>query len=45
VHVIRGEVLVNGEPLSAGDALKVWGVKELRLDHARDAEVLLFDLS
>jgi redox-sensitive bicupin YhaK (pirin superfamily) len=45
VHVVRGEVSVNGERLGAGDALKAWGNETaIRLENARSAEVLLFDL-
>jgi hypothetical protein len=42
VHVVRGEVSVNGEPLAHGDALKISGEGGVRLDRA--AEVLVFDL-
>ena len=45
VHVIRGEVTVNGQPLGGGDALKIEGEAKVRLESARDAEVLLFDLA
>jgi redox-sensitive bicupin YhaK (pirin superfamily) len=44
VHVARGSVKVNGEPLVAGDGIKIAGVGEVKLDHGEDAEVLLFDL-
>ena len=44
VHVVRGEVAVNGEPLSHGDALKISGERSVRLERGRGAEVLLFDL-
>jgi len=44
VHVARGSVHVNGDLLSAGDALKVTDVEAVVLDRANDAEVLLFDL-
>ena len=44
VHVARGSVDVNGETLSAGDALKATDVTEVVLSNGRDAEVLLFDL-
>ena len=43
VHVARGEVAVNGERLTAGDAAAI-GDGEVRLDHGVGAEVLLFDL-
>ncbi len=45
VHVARGEVMANGQVLRPGDALKVTGEREIRLDHGRGAEVLLFDLA
>jgi len=44
VHVVRGAVSVNGEPLQAGDALRIEQERELRLGDASDAEVLVFDL-
>ena len=44
VHVARGEVTVNGQPLIAGDALKAEGERELVLEQGRAAEVLVFDL-
>jgi quercetin 2,3-dioxygenase len=44
VHVVRGEVAVNGEALAHGDALKISGERSIRLDRGRGAEVLLFDL-
>jgi hypothetical protein len=45
VHVIRGEVEVAGQPLLAGDAIKLAGEERVRLGRARDAEILLFDLA
>jgi redox-sensitive bicupin YhaK (pirin superfamily) len=44
VHVIRGEVAVNGVALVGGDALKISGETAIALEHADDAEVLVFDL-
>jgi len=44
VHVVRGSISVNGEPLQAGDALRIEQERELRLGDASDAEVLVFDL-
>jgi len=44
VHVARGEVVVNGQPLSAGDALMAEDERQLALEHGRGAEVLVFDL-
>jgi quercetin 2,3-dioxygenase len=45
VHVIKGEIEVNGQPLAAGDAIKIAGENRLRLEKGRNAEVLLFDLA
>jgi redox-sensitive bicupin YhaK (pirin superfamily) len=44
VHMVRGEAVVNGEKLAAGDALKT-DAQEIVLEQGRDAEVLLFDLA
>jgi quercetin 2,3-dioxygenase len=44
VHVARGEVTVNGQALTAGDALKTTGAIDITLDTGKNAEVLLFDL-
>ena len=44
VHVIRGDARVNEQPLSTGDALKVESEREVRVDHAQAADILLFDL-
>jgi quercetin 2,3-dioxygenase len=44
VHVVRGEIEANGEKLASGDALKITGESRVTLEHARDAEILLFDL-
>jgi len=45
VHVARGALTVNGQPLEAGDALKAVDTGELVLERAKGAEVLLFDLA
>jgi redox-sensitive bicupin YhaK (pirin superfamily) len=45
VHVARGTVEVNGQPLSAGDALTLRDEPRLRIAGGRDAEVLVFDLT
>jgi len=45
LHVARGELSVNGNALSAGDALEASGVAELVLESGSNAEVLLFDLA
>ena len=44
VHVIRGTVDVNGQPLDGGDAIKLTGETTVRISKGRDSEVLLFDL-
>ncbi len=45
VHVVRGNLKVNGIELSGGDALKLESETQLHLDSGRDAEVLVFDLA
>jgi quercetin 2,3-dioxygenase len=45
VHIVRGAVEVNGQPLSGGDAIKLAGDGPVRIGQGRDAEVLLFDLA
>jgi len=43
---VRGAARVNGQALDAGDAMKVWGGEnKVRIDQARGAEILLFDLN
>ena len=44
VHVARGEIVLNGEPLRAGDGARLRGVALLKLAQGRGAEVLIFDL-
>ncbi len=44
VHLVRGELNVNGEPLKAGDAVLLEGESDIRLSAGKDAEVLVFDL-
>ena len=45
VHLVRGEASVNGEALSAGDAVQLSGAENrVRLEKGRGAEVLVFDL-
>ena len=43
LHVAVGEVVVNGQPLSAGDALMTAG-DAIEIERGKGAEVLLFDL-
>jgi redox-sensitive bicupin YhaK (pirin superfamily) len=45
VHVVRGELQVNGQPLAAGDGAKLQDEPNLTLAAGRDAEVLMFDLA
>lgn len=45
VHVARGKATVNGQPLSAGDALKAHSESRIGIEKGEGAEVLLFDLA
>ncbi|NDP39032.1 MAG: pirin family protein [Rhodoferax sp.] len=45
VHLVRGELDVNGERLTTGDAALLADETQLTLAHGKDAEVLVFDLS
>jgi quercetin 2,3-dioxygenase len=45
VHLVRGELEVNGARLSAGDAAKLEGEERVQLSHGKAAEVLVFDLA
>ena len=44
VHLVRGELEVNGQKLGGGDAAKLDGESQVRLSAGKDAEVLVFDL-
>ena len=44
VHVARGNVTINGEPLKSGDALKIRDERTVTIERGEQAEVLLFDL-
>jgi quercetin 2,3-dioxygenase len=44
VHVIRGSATVNGQALSAGDALKIRDEATMSIRDATNAEILVFDL-
>ncbi len=44
VHLVRGSLNVNGQPLTAGDAALIDNESSLTLDHGEKAEVLVFDL-
>jgi redox-sensitive bicupin YhaK (pirin superfamily) len=44
VHLVRGEIEVNGFALAAGDAALLDGETCIHLTHGKNAEVLVFDL-
>lgn len=44
VHLVRGELVVNGQRLGSGDALKLKDEPGIAIAQGRDAEVLVFDL-
>jgi quercetin 2,3-dioxygenase len=44
VHVVRGNVKVNGEQLGTGDAIKLSQEELVSVSDAEKAEILLFDL-
>lgn len=45
VHVARGSLVVNGQPLHAGDALKLVDESNVHITQGAGAEVLVFDLA
>ena len=45
VHLVRGELDVNGTTLAAGDAARLENEAALTLRNGKDAEVLVFDLA
>ena len=45
VHLVRGDLSVNGHALSGGDAVLMEKETSLSLTDARNAEVLVFDLA
>jgi redox-sensitive bicupin YhaK (pirin superfamily) len=44
VHLVKGELDVNGNRLAAGDAAMLEGESQVTLSAGKDAEVLVFDL-
>jgi redox-sensitive bicupin YhaK (pirin superfamily) len=44
VHLVRGELEVNGKPLKAGDAAMLDDETRVQVNSGRQAEVLVFDL-
>jgi hypothetical protein len=45
VHLVRGELAVNGTQLLAGDAALLQDEADILLSHGRGSEVLVFDLA
>lgn len=45
VHLVRGELQINGQRIAAGDALLLHSESRIMIDHGTDAEVLVFDLA
>ena len=45
VHLVRGELEVNGRKLQSGDAAMLEGESQLELASGKNAEVLVFDLA
>ena len=45
VHLVRGELSVNGTKLSGGDAARLQRESQLALAQGKDAEVLVFELA
>lgn len=44
IHLVKGELTVNGTPIRGGDAVLTDGESRLELSGGKDAEVLVFDL-
>ncbi len=44
VQLVRGDIDVNGRPLSAGDGAQIEGERELKTRATSEAEFLLFDM-
>jgi len=45
VHVAEGELTVNGQRLTGGDAVAISDEKQIALKASKDSQVLLFDLN
>jgi len=45
LHVVKGQIAVNGENLQKGDAVLLANESSLTLSNGQDAEVLVFDLA
>ncbi len=44
LHVVKGEVSLNGTALSAGDGVAITGAEQLSLSSSSEGEALLFDM-
>lgn len=44
IQVVKGDVTVNGNPITISDALAIWDESALTIEASSAAEVLLFDL-
>ncbi|MEA9390944.1 pirin family protein [Acerihabitans sp. TG2] len=44
IQVVRGELDINGQPVSTSDALAVWDETDVTLHASQDSEILVFDL-
>ena len=45
VHLVRGELQINGQRITAGDALLFQSESRITIGHGTNAEVLVFDLA
>lgn len=45
VHLVKGELKINGITLQGGDALLIDDEEEIQINGGKNAEVLVFDLS
>jgi hypothetical protein len=45
VHVVRGDVRLDGETLGAGDAARITGAKGLEAEGVTEAELLVWEMS
>ena len=45
VHLIRGDLAVNGQRITSGDAVLLEQENQIQITHAKKAEVLVFDLA
>ena len=45
VHVARGNVTLNGQPLQAGDGAAISDEQSLSFKHGDQAEVIVFDMA